>query len=295
VIAAPQFIPWAISSLVIGAIVVAFVHRLHAQRGFTDRNFAGRTIPTSVGLAFGIVTALLVPQSLVWQCVDGCGGATSRDRRLAPLLFVACVTGFSILGLIDDRFGSKEIRGLRGHFKALFRGVLTTGAVKALGGAVTALLVASVWHASSGIPPVTTGTLMMLDGALIALGANALNLLDRRPSRALKAYWLSLIMLLVAFGGQHSWMLVPLAMATLAYAPLDFRCQAMMGDAGSNALGAALGSLVMLELPIAVHCAAVCALLLFNLGSERISYTKLIDNTAWLRWLDRLGTSRSLE
>ena len=82
-----------------------------------------------------------------------------------------------------------------------------------------------------GIPAYALWRTRSLSGALlVGLAANVLNQLDTRPGRALKAY-------LVArppLGGR------PTRVAVLL-APYDLREMTMLGDAGSNALGAVLG------------------------------------------------------
>ena len=71
-----------------------------------------------------------------------------------------------------------------------------------------------------------------LSGALlVGLAANVLNQLDTRPGRALKAY--------LAAG--RSCFGAPLVPGAVLLAPYDLREMAMLGDAGSNALGAMLG------------------------------------------------------
>ena len=81
-----------------------------------------------------------------------------------------------------------------------------------------------------GIPLVGLLATRRLSGALlVGLAANALNQLDTKPGRALKAYALAAVPL----GA-------PLLPAVML-APYDLREMAMLGDSGSNALGALLG------------------------------------------------------
>lgn len=86
--------------------------------------------------------------------------------------------GIGVLGFVDDTWGTKRIKGLRGHLRAVLREhTLTTGFLKATGGATLALFLG--WRLSPDIPIVA-----LLNAALIALSANAINLLDLRPGRA---------------------------------------------------------------------------------------------------------------
>ena len=81
-----------------------------------------------------------------------------------------------------------------------------------------------------GIPLVGLLATRSARGALlVGLAANALNQLDTKPGRALKAYALAALPLRA-----------PLLPAVML-APYDLREMAMLGDSGSNALGALLG------------------------------------------------------
>ena len=80
------------------------------------------------------------------------------------------------------------------------------------------------------IPLVALLRTRSLSGAVLVAGsANLLNQLDTKPGRALKAY------IGAAFALD-----APLGLAVLLL-PYDLRERVMMGDAGSNALGALLG------------------------------------------------------
>ena len=112
---------------------------------------------------------------------------------------------------------------------------------------------------------------------LVGLAANAMNQLDTKPGRALKAY-AALALPLRA----------PLGPAVLI-APYDLREMAMLGDAGSNALGAVLGFSSVELLVGRRRWGAIGALSLLTLIGERRSLGALIESTPGLRALDRLG------
>jgi hypothetical protein len=166
------------------------------------------------------------------------------------------VAAISAVGLADDLWSGRE-RGLRAHLRAR----RTTGVLK---------LVA--------IPLVGLAATRRVSGALlVALAANACNQLDTRPGRAVKAY------LAAAFA-----LAAPkrLAVLLLAY---DLREMAMLGDAGSNALGALLGLRSVSRLTGRGRWAAIGALAGLNLLGELRSVGELIERTPGLAHLDRLG------
>ena len=160
------------------------------------------------------------------------------------------------IGLADDRWGGEE-RGFREHLRA----GRTTGVLKL-----------------AGIPLAGLVRTRSLSGALlVALSANALNQLDTRPGRALKAYLAAAIVLDA-----------PLALAVLL-APYDLREMTMLGDGGSNGLGAMLGLCSVNRFTGRGRWVAIGALAGLTLLGEHRSLGDLIENTPVFRELDALG------
>jgi hypothetical protein len=160
------------------------------------------------------------------------------------------------IGLADDRWSGEE-RGFREHLRAR----RTTGVLKLV-----------------GIPLVALARTRSLSGALlVALSANALNQLDTRPGRALKAYLAAAVVLDA-----------PLALAVLL-APYDLREMTMMGDGGSNGLGAMLGLSSVNRFTGRGRWVAIGALAGLTFLGERRSFGELIECTPVLRELDALG------
>jgi hypothetical protein len=212
---------------------------------------------------------------------------------------------FGSLGLLDDLAGDGGAKGWRGHLMALFRQKrITTGFIKLVGGGIGAIFL-SAWLFSVNVPPSVSRlsanwlSLLVFGTVLIAISANTLNLLDVRPSRALKGFWaLSLVGLLVS-GGEGWWSLLPLLAGTVAYAPADFRLQAMMGDAGSNPLGACFGVWVLNHWMSPSSGIATVELwvlmaifVAFQVYAECRSLTEDIKRVPPLRWLDELGVKK---
>jgi len=235
--------------------------------GWQRENYLGRRLPSSVGVGFALASLPL------FALLDGSG--TWQIATVA----LALVTGG--VGLLDDLVGSGDSRGFAGHLGQLARRRITTGVVKlALGGGAclaTGLMLAG-WQPWPGL----------LDGLVIALCANAINLLDLRPGRALKGFW-ALCALALAFRPEVVLILGPLLIASVIYAPLDFGARAMMGDAGANPLGAVAGLALVVALPVAGRIAAAAALVALHAYAEVASLSGLIERSSALRWLDRLG------
>ena len=63
----------------------------------------------------------------------------------------------------------------------------------------------------------------------------------------------------------------------------------MLGDTGANVLGGTLGLAVVLTTSPATRTVTLVVVAALNLLSERVSFSRVIDRTPPLRWLDDLG------
>jgi hypothetical protein len=171
----------------------------------------------------------------------------------------SAVTAIAALGLADDVWSGEE-RGIRAHLEA----GRTTGVLKL-----------------AGIPVVGIAATRSLSGGLLVAGcANLMNQLDTKPGRALKAYLAAALVL----GA-------PLGFAILLL-PYDLRERVMLGDAGSNALGAMLGLNSVERIHGWRRWAAIAAVAGINLLGERRSLGALIERTPVLSEFDAWGRLR---
>jgi hypothetical protein len=188
------------------------------------------------------------------------GALVALGGGKAPTRVRAGVAAIALLGLADDLWSGPE-RGFRAH---LTKGS-TTGVAKAV-----------------GIPLVALATTRSVrKAALVALSANALNQLDTRPGRALKAF---LAGAALVRGPAKSY--VPIA---VLLAPYDLREMTMLGDGGANALGALLGFGSVSKLTARGQLFAIAALAGLTAVGEARSLGELIERTPVLSRLDRLG------
>ena len=151
---------------------------------------------------------------------------------------------------------------------------------------------------------------------VIALAANLLNLLDLRPGRALKSYVVLVVPAAVLFGlamveqfAEYAealgtgWLtadsvvtiaglLVVMLGPVVAVWGADLGERGMLGDAGSNAMGAIVGYLLAGALDLPTLAAVAVVLLALNALSEKVSFSTLIERTPVLRQLDGLGRLR---
>jgi hypothetical protein len=160
------------------------------------------------------------------------------------------------IGLADDRWSGEE-RGFLAHLRAR----RTTGVLKLVGIPLAALL----------------RTRSLSGALLVGLSANALNQLDTKPGRALKAYLAAAVIVDA-----------PVALAVLL-APYDLREMTMLGDGGSNGLGALLGLSSVNRFTGRDRWVAIGALAGLTILGERRSLGELIERTPVLREVDAWG------
>ena len=118
---------------------------------------------------------------------------------------------------------------------------------------------------------------------MVAGAANAVNLFDLRPGRALKVT--------VAAGLQLVGT-VPAAAAvgaSLGVVRDDLRATSMLGDTGANAAGALVGLALVERTGLLGRAVALAGLAALTLASERVSFTRVIEAHPVLRGLDEWG------
>jgi len=283
---------FAVVGLLSASIVGGYL-QAKAPRRLLVSNFQNRSVP-AVG---GIV--LIFSLAIAYAAVTLAGplppeifpAALRRSVKAWPeisraVFFVAA--GFFALGLLDDLSASAQAKGLRGHLKALAHLEVTGGIVKMAGGLALGFAAAAALETRFG-PAI-------VDGLLIAGTANFFNLLDLRPGRACKFFliiWGPIAGLgLSGRGSGYVPVSSALAGAVSAWLPGDLAEAAMLGDSGSNTVGAVVGVGFVLVLGLPARVGALAIVLALTLVSEKTSFSAAIERIAPLRWLDNLGRPR---
>jgi hypothetical protein len=209
-------------------------------------------------------------------------GLPARSRTALAL----AGAGAAAFGGYDDLKGSGDRRGFRGHLGALIGGEVTSGAVKIAGIGATGLA-AGVLVAGQGAGGGSAADVLINTG-LIAGGANLLNLFDLRPGRAIKVAIAAGAALGVTSAAGGVAAAAPVG-AALSVLPEDLGERAMLGDAGANALGGMLGAAAAAGLPRTARVTVLAAIVGLTAASEVVSFTRVIERTPALHWLDMLG------
>jgi hypothetical protein len=248
-------------------------------------NYRSHYLPTGVGIVLALAVAV-VEGGRALAAAAGLGDVAGPG--VARTVMLAGVFGFGALGFVDDVLGGDAERGWKAHLGALVQGRLSAGGIKLFGGGVLALMLAS----AAGSTASGAGGVLRLaaDGALVALAANLANAFDRAPGRTVKVSLVAWVALSVAAGaGAAGVALAPVMGAALGLLPEDLGERLMLGDAGANALGAALGLAALLTLGPGTRLVVTGVLLVLNVAADLVSFSKVIRSTPALDRLDKLG------
>ena len=261
-----------------GALAWPMLARVFSAPLFLRTNVRGADVPVAVGMVLPVVL-LAAGASLV--LLDA--GDLVQVPQGALAVSVLAAAGFGLLGLFDDLAGDREAQGFRGHLSALRSRQLTTGAVKLFGGGALAVLVAA--------PTARERFWVLLaDAALIALSANLANLFDRAPGRLAKVSLLAAVPIVVVAGIDPDLAGPAVVLGTLvALLVPDLRERLMLGDTGANVLGATLALAVVLTTAPSTRVVVLVVVAALNLLSERVSFSRVIQQVGPLRWFDGLG------
>jgi UDP-GlcNAc:undecaprenyl-phosphate GlcNAc-1-phosphate transferase len=284
-------VSFTIVYMLIGWLLLQSVVRLLPAYGMLDTNFRGEKIPTGLGLFLGIM--LWVFWFLSYLLADHEETLASATRLVKTTggisfpRFVLCLTVLIGLGWIDDRQRDKSVKGLRGHWQKWAKEhVLTTGAWKAIGTFIVSCWVVLGRNDFWGYAAVQV--------LLVGLMTNTMNLLDMRPGRALKGYFVvggGLLLISVVEGHPVAYFILQYAVAigAMLIYPIDIRGRGMLGDTGANFLGFAVGCQLLISVSIWVQAVIGLLLIWIHVYAEQASITKFIAGRNWLHWLDQLG------
>ncbi len=259
-------------SLVLSYIALPMVKEMLLKSNIVCENFRNVKIATSLGLVFVFVQVVTLGIIQIFFKFE-------NNYNLIYLLGF-CFIG--MLGILDDLIGEKNIKGLRGHVKALFSGVLTTGGIKAMFGLFISIILSN--YISINFID------FIINSLIIGLFTNLINMFDLRPGRATKVFVVfALLFILSGFIREKSYIIYSLFGILIPYIRLDLKAMAMMGDVGSNVLGFTLGILAATSFSFVFRIIILFLLIVFHLLAEKVSFSKIIDNNKVLRYFDSLG------
>ena len=252
-----------------------------ARGGLVRANFRGREVAFPAGAVLVACSLLALAPLAV---LDDRADLNLLDPELRR--WAVYILGVALLGLLDDALGRGHTRdaarGWRGHARAVLGGRFSTGAIKAAGALALAAYAAS-GRGQEGLDYVA-------DLALLLLATNLFNLLDLRPGRAEKAFAALLAGLCIG-----AWTVEPLELLGVFVGPVlvvawfTLRERAMLGDTGSNLIGALAGIALLGTLDDTGRLVALGIVAALTVYGEFRSISRAIERVPPLRALDSLG------
>lgn len=247
---------------------------LFKRQHWTVTNFEGKETPYSLG-GFVLLSYLLNTYFLPDE---------SMEKSVYVFVYIIGLWG---IGLIDDVFGDRKPKGIKGHFRNFIKsGKVSTGLLKVIG--TLGLTCFFLTHLS---PP--TGEAWIRYGIILILLPHVFNLFDTRPLRVWKV---SLIFCLIFLPLMNT---VPFSMGIyiltfiFVFAVFEGHRLAMLGDNGSTLVGGIIAVLSIFYLTSFQQWILILVIVFLTLFAEYRSFNQIIDNSRILSIIDRWGLSSS--
>jgi UDP-GlcNAc:undecaprenyl-phosphate GlcNAc-1-phosphate transferase len=269
-----QFFLLILTVLIVSQLLIKLYQLIALKHQLVDKNYKGMTIPVGIGIIIPIALLLFFPFRTYFF------GTGSGHQTYMAYLLVSLVLGMT--GFIDDHFGDKAVKGIKGHLKKLITEYkVSTGILKVIVALALGYFISS-WH-HDRYYQIAMGTFTF------AVWVNVLNLLDVRPGRAIKGFWSAAFLLLLMHGGSIGLPEILLLLITIVLFDTDRKERGMLGDAGANALGGIIGTWIVqwatsLEMALYISFG-----LLITFYSERYSISKWIEMHPLAKRLDQWG------
>ena len=271
---------FVISYFFICLLLTRITYEFFKKINWMSKNYQGQDVVHSFGIL--IIIHYLI-YFLFVQVLHHLSEVSLTSATVEQAVYVLGIALISLMGFIDDRFGQSEIKGLRGHWRAfIVERKLTSGLLKAVVGSLVAML--STYSFSSSLIHWFWQTV------LVMLSIHVFNLLDLRPGRSIKSFWLGVIFFIPFFPRVEFIIYVlPIIFSTLLIFRYE-RCHlSMLGDAGSNVLGFVYGYNLLNLGQTAIQLSFLLLFLVLSLLAEKVSFSEYIKKTPWLSKLDNWG------
>ncbi len=250
--------------IILYPIILWLFSTFYRFMGWGVKNYLGNQVPYSLGT--GLFLAVLYFSAVV----DG--------------IFLLYLTTLFVTGFIDDRFGTKYPKGIKGHIGLFIKtGKITTGFIKL----VSTVLIGLFGMALLGDTFLDKIAILFL----LVLPPHVMNLFDTRPLRVWKVISIHLV-LLFSFVTNLSIQTI-LVILFLAFCLIYFEGTklAMLGDNGATLLGGVLSVVAISNLSVLSQWLLITLYSLVVIVTEKISISEWIEKIPLLRKIDRWGVS----
>lgn len=244
------------------------------KTGFTKQNYKKKLIPYSGGTV--IFLGIVISYVIIY--------AANKISYFKMIFFIFALSGIYAVGMADDVFGDRNIKGIKNNLASILYKRFSMGIAK----------VVIIVGISCYIYYFFNEEYWFLKGILTALITNFFNLLDLRPGRCIKFYfvlWIALFYANLRWTGQ----LYNISFLVLAaYYYFDAFGYSMLGDSGANLIGFILGIILSEAISNNVIMIILLIILLTQLQLlfDRFSFTDIISKFYILDYFDRFLTER---
>ncbi|WP_385940972.1 hypothetical protein [Thalassorhabdus alkalitolerans] len=240
-------------------------------KGWTVSNFKGKQTPYTAGmwLVLSFLVFIWVPGEVTLPFISG-------------MIYLVAVW---IAGWLDDRYGKPFPKGIKGHINHFFKsGEMTTGLLK-----LTVTVVAAFFAAMAY--PFEHPLALFFTFSLLVLGPHMFNLLDTRPLRVWKVFFVYGILLLYVIREEVT-VTTSLLLIMVVWFYIEAAEEGMLGDNGAAASGGLLFYLTAVYAPLALQAVVSGLLLFFTIYAERHSLTSAIAASPFLSRIDSWGIAK---
>lgn len=203
------------------------------------------------------------------------------------IFFLISSTPIYIVGVIDDCLGNTQVKGIKRNIHSLLNKRFTTGILKAF---LILLVSCSIFY-------IFNEEFWLLKGIITALFANLFNLMDLRPARVLKLYYMLIIFIPFRNLQWSKELYLILILVIAVYYYFDAYGYSMLGDGGSNLIGFYTGYMITEIIGTRINLLMLLMVLLISIQIilDRYSFTKFIKERPLIDYIDRLLTERQEE
>lgn len=260
-------IPFTLSFSILTLILL---RQLAYKINSLETNFRGNKIPVGSGVIIPILFICLYPFVV----------RLGHENEWRYFCFI--MSSLGIIGFIDDRFGSKEIKGIRGHITNFYKKKrISTGLAKLILITIVGLNISAVLYDELLTIFVCTIT--------FAIWTNIINLLDVRPGRAIKGFWVLTIVLFSVHFLNITYLVWVIVIQSILLIIIDIYEWGMLGDSGSNILGGMIGFWMIAyssNIEVYVYLAIGSVLTIY---AEKKSFSQWIEKHPMIQRIDHWG------
>ncbi|OIJ20325.1 hypothetical protein BKP45_09680 [Anaerobacillus alkalidiazotrophicus] len=255
-------------AIIINFIILFVTARLFVKLGWTVVNYKGDKVPYNIGLCVFISLFLLL--------------VLKQSISLLALIYLATLW---LTGFIDDCFGTKYPKGLKGHISLFIRkGKMSTGLLKLVGTIIISFIFATFIDDRTILEKIIIFLLLIMT-------PHVMNLFDTRPLRVWKVIFIHLFIFLPALFRLSVSTQVSVLLILSSFLYYEGTKRGMLGDNGATLLGGGISLGAIYHLSFFLQCILVLAYISIILITERISLTEWIESNPILSRIDRWGVS----